>query len=331
MTKQRSIMDVMYEGKKRITKREAFLNAMEEIIPWSEWVGLIRPYYPKGERGRPPKEIETMLRMYLLQVWFTLSDELLEDSIYDSQSMRRFVGIDLIEENVPDATTLLKFRHMIEKNGIAKRLFNAINGVFTKCGYMMKEGTVVDATLISAPSSTKNAEKKRDPEMHQTKKGNQWYYGMKAHTGVDAQSGLVHAVEATAANVHDVAMAHKLLHGDENIAFGDSAYTGVNQREEIKALNADIDWQIAVRRSSIEKLPESEKEAARQREHEKASKRAIVEHPFHIIKNIFGFRKIRYRGISKNHNLLYMLFASSNLLMCARRGLTWQDLCPLRA
>ena len=167
--------------------------------------------------------------------------------------------------------------------------------------------------------------------MHQTKKGNQWYYGMKAHTGVDAQSGLVHSVEATAANVHDVAMAHKLLHGDENIAFGDSAYTGVNQREEIKALNADIDWQIAVRRSSIEKLPESEKEAARQREHEKASRRAIVEHPFHIIKNIFGFRKTRYRGISKNHNLLYMLFASSNLLMCTRRGLTLQNLYPSRA
>ena len=331
MTNQRSIMDVVYESKKRVTKREAFLNAMEEIIPWSEWVALIRPYYPTGERGRPPKDIETMLRMYLLQVWFTLSDELLEDSIYDSQAMRRFVRIDLIEENVPDATTLLKFRHLIEKNGIAKRLFNAINGIFTKCGHMMREGTIIDATLISAPSSTKNAKKKRDPEMHQTKKGNQWYYGMKAHTGVDTESGLVHTVEATAANVHDVAIAHKLLHGEEIIAFGDSGYTGVNEREEIKALNADIDWQIAVRRSSIEKLSESEKEAARQREHEKASRRAIVEHPFHIIKNIFGFRKTRYRGISKNHNLLYMLFASSNLLMCTRRGLTLQDLYPSRA
>jgi transposase, IS5 family len=328
MTNQKSFTDIEYEGKKRTTKREKFLNIMEEIIPWDEWVEFVRPYYPKGERGRPPKEIETMLRMYLLQVWYSLSDEMLEDSIYDSQSMRRFVGINFLEENVPDATTLLKFRHMVEENGLSKQMFDAIKGVLVKCGRMMKEGTIVDATLIDAPSSTKNIKKERDPEMKQTKKGNQWYFGFKSHVGVDAESGLIHSVETTAANVHDVTMTAKLLHGEEKAVYGDSAYLGAERHEAIKDRSKDIKWNIALRRSTIEKLPEEEKEAAKAIEHVKASIRAKVENPFHIIKNIFGFRKTRYRGIAKNQSLLYMLYVSANLLMCASRGVIIPHLYP---
>ena len=330
MTNQKSFGDLEYEGKKRTTKREKFLNIMEEIIPWDEWVEFVRPYYPKGERGRPPKEIETMLRMYLLQVWYSLSDEMLEDSIYDSQSMRRFVGINFLEENVPDATTLLKFRHMVEENGLSKQIFDAIKGVLVKCGRMMKEGTIVDATLIDAPSSTKNLKKERDPEMKQTKKGNQWYFGFKSHVGVDAESGLVHSVETTAANVHDVTMTAKLLHGEEKAVYGDSGYLGAEKQEDIKGKIDEIKWNIALRRSTIGKLPPEEREAAKAIEHKKASIRAKVENPFHIIKNIFGFRKTRYRGIAKNHSLLYMLYVSANLLMYARGSANKPKLYPSR-
>ena len=209
--KQQTFSDFEYSNRKRKTKREGFLEIMDEIIPWDEWVGVIMPFYPSGKRGRPPKGIELMLRMYLLQIWFNLSDEGTEDAIYDSYAMRKFVGINFLEEDVPDATTLLKFRRLLEQHGLNKLFFDAINRVMVETGHMLKGGTVVDATIINAPPSTKNAEKKRDPEMHQTKKGNEWRFGMKCHVGVDAFSGLVHTIEVTPANVHDIQVTSKLI------------------------------------------------------------------------------------------------------------------------
>ena len=213
--KQQTFADYEYENRKRITKREAFLNAMDEIIPWSHWVEMIRPFYPDGKRGRPPKKIETMLRMYLMQSWFSLSDEGIEDAIYDSYAMRSFMCIDFLSEQVPDATTLLNFRHLIEENKIGEQLFADVNARLEKAGLMLHGGTIVDATLIAAPSSTKNKKKARDPEMHSTKKGNQWYFGYKGHIGVDRDTGLVNTVETTAANVHTTAPVPDLLEGTE--------------------------------------------------------------------------------------------------------------------
>ena len=202
--KQETFTDIEYSFRKKKTKREEFLEIMDEIIPWAEWVGVIEPYYPKGKRGRPPMGIEKMLRMYLLQIWFNLSDPATEDAIYDSNAMRKFTGIDFMTEAVPDETTLCKFRHLLEINGLNKLFFEAINRVMVQTGHMMKGGTIVDATIINAPSSTRNAKKARDPEMHQTKKGNEWRFGMKCHIGVDAGSGLVHSMTVTAANEHDI-------------------------------------------------------------------------------------------------------------------------------
>jgi len=325
MRGQRTFGDLEFEHKKRRTRREVFLDQMETVVPWKEWTDLIAPYYPKGEHGRPPKGIELMLRMYLLQGWFSLSDEMLEDALYDSQSMRRFVGINLLEEDVPDATTLLKFRHLLEQHDLTSRMFHELNNALSRKGCLMKEGTIVDATIIAAPSSTKNKEGQRDPEMHQTKKGNQWYFGMKAHIGVDSKSGMVHTVEATAANQHDITCTSQLLHGEETIVYGDAGYTGVSERPEIKNGHGRVEWKIALRHSVLTRMKDGpDKDAVVQAEHEKASIRAKVEHQFHIVKNLFGFRKVRYRGIAKNHSLLYMLFASANLVLYSRQVMVQQ-------
>jgi len=326
---QQTFSDIEYSNRRKKTKREEFLEIMNEIIPWEEWVELIKPHYFDGKRGRPPLGIEKMLRMYLLQIWFNLSDEGVEDAIYDSYAMRKFMGIDFMREQAPDATTLLKFRHLIEKSGLGKAFFEAINRCLEQCGHIMKGGTIVDATLISAPSSTKNASGSRDPEMHQTKKGNQWYFGMKCHIGVDAGTGYIHSIEATGANVHDIAEASKLIRPEDEVFYGDAGYLGLNKRPEITedAHKSQIDYRIAERpgkKRSMEHGP------ARywycHIEYQKASVRAKVEHAFHIIKNIFGFKKACYRGIAKNLNRLYMLTASANLLMCARSG-GWRSQC----
>ena len=279
--------------------------------------------YPtiQRKRGRPPIEIETMLRMYLLQCWFNLSDEGVEDAIYDSYAMRKFMGISFFEQDVPDATTLLHFRHLLEDKGIGKLFFDAINRCLEQAGRMMRGGTIVDATLISAPSSTKNAEKKRDPEMHSVKKGNQWHFGMKCHTGVDAGSGFVHTVEA-AANVHDITVAAKLLREDDGVVYGDSAYLGIEKREEIKnslQLSA-ITYRINHRPGRLPKVSDNAIDWERYIENQKSSVRCKVEHPYRIVKNIFGFRKAVYRGLRKNLNRLHVLFASTNLYMLARAG-----------
>jgi IS5 family transposase len=262
-----------------------------------------------------------MLRMYLLQIWFSLSDEAVEDSIYDSYAMRKFMKIDFGSEQVPDATTLLKFRHIIEKAGIGKQFFDAQNRFFNEHGYIMRGGTIVDATLIAAAPSTKNAEGKRDPEMHQTKKGNQWHFGIKTHAGVDAGTGYVHTIIVTAANVHDIEETVNLIREDDEVVYGDSGYTGVWKRDEFQndEKKRNLEFRIARRKGSVNKIPEGEarkwEEAIERR---KASIRSKVEHVFLIVKRDFGFRKVVYRGIEKNLNRMYMLFASANYLMRAR-------------
>jgi len=321
MTYQTSFSQAEFADKKKITRREKFLARMEEIIPWPALLAVIEPFYPKGERGRPPIGLERMLRVYFLQQWYGLADEAIEDAIYDSQAMRGFARIDLTADGVPDATTLLKFRRLLETNDLCKGIFKAINEDLTARGLMMRGGTLVDATLLAAPPSTKNKEKKRDPEMHQTRKGNQWYFGMKAHIGADRDSKLVHTVVVTAANVADVTKTAELLHGQETQVHADAGYTGVEKREEITALNQTIDWQIAGKRGQIKKMEEGPaKEALKAVEKAKASIRAFVEHPFHIIKNIFRHRKVRYRGLAKNGHQLHTLFGLANLVIGARRA-----------
>lgn len=320
--KQQTFSDYEYGQRKRTTKREEFLEIMEEIIPWEEWVEIIRPHYPNGKRGRAPKGIELMLRMYLLQCWFNLSDEGVEEAIYDSYAMRRFMGINFLEEDVPDATTLLKFRHLLERHELGKLFFDAINRVMVATGHIMKGGTVVDATIIDAPGSTKNAEKARDPEMHQTKKGNQWRFGMKCHAGVDAGSGLVHTITATSANVHDIVEAPKLIREDDEVLYGDSGYLGLEKREEVTSDThlSSIDYRINRRPSSLPKVSENAFDWERYIEYRKSSVRSKVEHVFLIVKRQFGYSKVRYRGIAKNLNRFHMLFACANLLMVARAG-----------
>jgi transposase, IS5 family len=319
VTHQTSFSQAEFADKKKITRREKFLARMEEIIPWPSLLTVIEPYYPKGERGRPPIGLERRLRVYFLQQWYGLADEAIEDAIYDSQAMRGFARIDLAADGVPDATTLLKFRRLLETNDLCKGLFNAINTDLAARGLMMREGTLVDATLLAAPPSTKNQAKQRDPEMHQTRKGNQWYFGMKAHIGADRDSKLVHTVVVTAANVADITKTGELLHGQETQVHADAGYIGVEKREEITALNRPIDWQIAGKRGQIKKQEEGpEKERLKAAEKAQASVRAFVEHPFHILKNIFRHRKVRYRGLAKNGHQLHTLFGLANLVIAAR-------------
>lgn len=323
--KQETFSDIEYQGRKRKTKREEFLEIMEEIIPWGEWVSLIEPYYPKGKRGRPPKGIEKMLRMYLLQIWYTLSDEGVEEAIYDSYAMRKFMGINFMEEQVPDATTLLHFRHILEENKLGEAMFQAINAVMEHSGHIMHGGTIVDASILQAPSSTKNETKSRDPEMHQTKKGNEWRFGMKAHIGVDAGTGYVVSVEGTPANVHDVTVAHKLIREDDTVVYGDSGYIGIEKREEVISDEhlSSIEYRINRRPGKLRRLNDhGGQDWERRIERRKSSVRCKVEHPFRFVKVQCGFAKTVYRGIAKNLNRLHVLFASSNLYMCARAGRT---------
>jgi len=323
MTDQTPFAHAEFAAKKKTTRREKFLARMEEVIPWARLLAVIEPHYPKGQRGRPPIGLARMLRVYFLQQWYGLADEALEDALYDSQALQRFARIDLAAEGVPDATTLLNFRHLLETHDLCKGLFTTINADLAARGLLLREGTLVDATLIAAPSSTKNAKRERDPERHQTKKGKQWYFGMKAHIGADRDSKLVHTVVVTAANVADVTKTAELLHGQATQVHADAGYTGVEKRPEIVALKQKLDWQIAGKRSVIKTLAEgAEKEALKAVEKTKASVRAFVEHPFHILKNIFRHRKVRYRGLAKNGHQLYTLFALANVVIGARARAT---------
>ena len=321
MTHQPSFAQAEFAAKKKTTRREKFLARMETLIPWPQLLAVIEPFYPKGERGRPPVGLERMLRVYFLQQWYGLADEALEDALYDSQALQGFARIDLQAEGVPDATTLLKFRRLLETHDLGRGLFAAINADLTARGLLLRAGTLVDATLIAAPSSTKNQAKQRDPEMHQTRKGNQWYFGMKAHIGADRDSRLVHTVVVTAANVADVTKTEELLHGQETQVHADAGYTGVEQRAEIVALARKIDWQIARKRGLLKAMAEgAEKETLRAVEKAKASVRAFVEHPFHIVKNLFRHRKVRYRGLARNGHQLHTLFALANVVLGGRLG-----------
>ena len=315
---QSSFSELEYAAKKKVTRRDRFLTEIEAITPWAELERTVAPFYPSsGGRGRPPIGVLRMLRMYVAQQCFGLSDEGIEDALYDSQSIRRFVGIDLSRESAPDATTLLKFRRLLESHELTESIFNAINAHLAKKGLLLREGTIVDATLIAAPPSTKNREGKRDEEMHQTKKGRQWYFGMKAHIGVDAQSGLVHTLIGTAAHVSDVTQAQALLHGDETEAFGDAGYQGVEKRDE--NLECPVTWHIALRPSKRKALKDTPQgKLVEWIEHTKASIRAKVEHPFHVVKNLFRHRKTRYRGLAKNTAQLYSLFGFANLVLAKR-------------
>ena len=310
-----------YEGKKKITRREVFLAKMAQVVPWARLMEVIEPYYPKsGKRGRPPIGLERMLRMYFVQQWYGLADETVEDAVYDSQALRNFMGIDLSRTSVPDATTLMGFRHLLEAHHLTKAMLVEVNIMLMARGLLMTQGTLVDATLIAAPSSTKNKAYARDPEMHQTKKGNQWHFGMKAHIGVDKESGLVHTLTTTAANVSDISQTPALLHGQESAVWADAGYVGVQKREDMQealaANEQEVRWHVAKRRKSIEKLVDGwQKSMAQAYETLKAQVRAYVEHPFHVVKNIFKYKKTRYKGLAKNDAQLNMLFALSNLYM----------------
>lgn len=318
---QASFAQAEYERKKKRTRREIFLEKMERVVPWSRLVGVIEPHYPKsGKRGRPPIGLERMLRMYFVQQWYGLADEAVEDAIYDSQALRNFMGIDLSRESVPDATTLMGFRHLLEAHALPQAMLVEVNAMLLERGLLMSQGTLVDATLIAAPSSTKNRERARDPEMHQTKKGNTWHFGLKAHIGVDQESGLVHTLVTTAANVSDISQTPALLHGQEEAVWADAGYVGVDKREDVKeALEAsgqEVQWHIAKRRKTIETMAEGwQKKLAQAHEKLKARVRAYVEHPFHVVKNIFKHKKVRYKGFAKNDAQLNVLFALSNLYM----------------
>jgi IS5 family transposase len=291
------------------------------VIPWSELLSLIAPHAPAGKTGRPPFATEVMLRIHLLQQFFGHSDPAMEEALHDIPLYQEFAHLDAGMTRLPDETTILRFRHMLEAHGLGQQILATVNAKLIDRGLMLKTGTVVDATLIAAPSSTKNDTGERDPEMHQTKKGNQWHFGMKAHIGVDAQSGLVHTVTTTAANAHDVTQAHALLHGEEEVVFADSGYRGVEKREEIQAQHPDVDWQIAMMPGKRRALNKSKPSHALRDKLEKlkASIRAKVEHPFRVIKCQFGHRKTRYRGLAKNTSQLLVMFALSNLWMVRKR------------
>ena len=301
-------------GQRKRTRREIFLAEMEQVVPWQQLLGLVAPHYPvSGRPGRQPYALATMLRIHLLQQWYALSDPAMEEALHEIPTLRRFAQLGGLD-NVPDETTILNFRRLLETHGLAARMLEAVNAHLARKGQSLRSGTIVDATLIAAPSSTKNADHARDPEMHQTKKGNQWYFGMKAHIGVDEFSGLVHHVHCMAANVADVTVTHTLLHGKEDSVFGDSGYTGADKREELQ--DCEAAFFIAAKRSVLQAIGNKRERAREQRwEHFKASVRAKVEHPFRVIKRQFGYTKVRYRGLAKNTAQVLTLFALSNLWM----------------
>jgi IS5 family transposase len=312
---QMSFGDAEYTGKRKQTRREVFLAEMEQVVPWKSLLNLIEPFYPIAGRGRQPYPLETMLRVHLMQNWFGLSDPAMEEALYEITPMRAFARLSLTRP-IPDETTILNFRHLLETNELAPEILRRVNTYLARKGLLLKRGSIVDATIIAAPSSTKNADGERDPEMHQTKKGNQWYFGMKAHIGVDADSGLVHTVTTTPANEADVEQVEDLLHGKEEVVHADAGYTGAQKHVERKGLR----WEIAAKRAKINAMKDGrEKRAIERIEKRKASIRARVEHPFRVIKRQFGLMKVRFRGLAKNTAHVITLFALSNLWMARRR------------
>ncbi len=316
LNRQRTLAEAGFERYGKVTKRERFLEQMDRVVPWEKLCALVKPVYPQRQgAGRPPVGVERMLRIHFLQQWFNLSDPGVEEALYDSNAMRRFAGIDLCREPAPDETTVCKFRRLLEKHKLGAALFGAVNAHLQEQGLKVSGGTIVDATIIDAPSSTKNKEKKRDPEMRQTKKGNQWYFGMKAHIGVDAETKLIHSVATTAANVHDSQVIGKLLHGNEERVWGDAAYQGQGQAIRQQAPQA----QDCTHRKGTRQRPLSA--AQKERNRAKSKVRAKVEHPFQVLKRIFGFSKVRYRGLEKNTQRVYVNCALVNLFLARQHCL----------
>jgi IS5 family transposase len=307
---QVSFAEAEYRNKRRKTRREKFLEQMESLVPWQRLEAKIEPFYPKAGRGRQPYPLQVMLRIHCMQLFYNLSDPAMEDSLYEIESMRHFSGLTLTDR-IPDETTILNFRHLLEQHQLGRQLFEEINSHLKNLGMLLREGSIVDATIIAAPSSTKNREKARDPEMHQTKKGNQWHFGMKMHIGVDDVLGIIHSVDTTSANAHDITATERVLHGEEERVWGDSGYTGAENREELK--DREVDWNIAMKPSKQRTLPGQD--AVRKVEKIKAQIRAKVEHPFRYIKRVFGYGKVRYRGLAKNTERLCLLAGFTNLLI----------------
>jgi IS5 family transposase len=310
--KQTTFAGLAFDAKKKLTRRERFLREMDQVVPWVRLLQRIEPHYPKAGNGRQPMSLETMLRIYFLQQWFNLSDPAAEDALYDSESMRRFAGIELGDDAVPDETTILNFRRLLERHRLTEALFREVNALLTEQRLLLKAGTLVDATIISAPSSTKNATRTRDPEMSQTRKGNQWYFGMKAHIGTDRQ-GLVHTLTATTAKAADITELPNLLHGAETVVHGDRGYHSREANAWLKARG--IRSRIQKRSAAGHPLTATE----RARNKKWSSARAFVEHPFHVVKRLWGFAKVRYRGLYKNTVRLYACFALANLYRVRRR------------
>ncbi len=305
--KQQTLSTNGFETYRKPTRKAEFLARMETLVPWEEFVKVIEPFYPKAGNGRPPVGLERILRMYFIANWFNLSDVACEDALYDVPAFRDFCEFDLGQERIPDATTLMNFRHLLEQNDLGAAMFTKVGALLLANGMKLSGGTIVDATIIAAPSSTKNADKARDPEMHQTKKGNQWHFGMKVHIGVDSKTGLAHSATVTPANVHDSQELPNLLHGNETRLYGDSAYTG--QKEAIKQVAPKARDFTNKRASRNTPLTDADKETNRR----KSQVRAKVEHPFRPLKNIFGFAKVRYRGLMKNANRAFAMLALINL------------------
>ena len=327
--KQRSLSETRFDRRPKATKRQRFLSEMDAVIPWARLMVLVDPVQPKrsGKGGRKAFSAETMLRIHFMQQWFALSDPAMEEALHDVLVMRQFAGLDAGDDLIPDESSILRFRHRLEAHGVADQLLTEVNAVLVEQGLMLKAGTIVDATLIHAPSSTKNSSGQRDPEMHQTKKGNNWYFGCKAHIGVDADSGLTHSVEVTPANVNDVTQAHALLHGEENQAFGDAGYQGVEKRQEHQG--SATQWHVAMRPGKRRTLSDTPLgRLINQIEQAKARIRAKVEHPFRVIKRQFGYLKTRYRGLAKNRAQIVTLFALTNLFQARRRLLLAGEVCP---
>lgn len=308
MSEQRTLASVVYDSKRKTTRRERFLAEMDGVIPWTTLLELIEPHYAKPGRGRRPLPLETMLRVYFLQQWFNLSDPQAEDMLYDSESMRRFARIELSDDTVPDESTILRFRHLLEAHALPTQIFEAVRELLTKHRLLLQAGTIVDATIIAAPSSTKNATQTRDPEMRQTRKGKQWHFGMKAHVGTDTQ-GLVHSLTTTDAAQHDRTQLPALLHGQETTLYGDKAYWSEEDR---------LHWEASGGRYRVNRRGRRTKRWDRINR-ARSRIRARGEHPFHVVKRLWGFTKVRYRGLAKNTARLFTMFALANLYLVRKR------------
>lgn len=307
-----SFASLAYDNKKKKTRRERFLEEMEQVIPWAEMAQVIKDYYPKAGNGRQPMPLERMLRIYFMQQWYSLSDPAMEDALYDIESMRRFAGIDLALDVVPDETTILNFRHLLEKHNLTQRIFEKTKRYLIDKGLLLREGTIVDATIITAPSSTKNKDQSRDKEMRSTRKGNQYYFGMKAHIGTDTGKGLVHSVEVTAASVHDSQVMDKLIHGEEQVIYGDKAYSNLQKKQEYE--DNGIKWSVNRRGSRWYRLTEDDIT----RNHQQSQVRAKVEHIFRVVKHLWHYQKVRYKGLYKNAVQIYSLFTLANIYQVRR-------------